>query len=926
MPRLGSSFFNAYNDQKDNLRRRRGENVEAFNSFVKMRTELGETASVSDMEKMRNNLAGGEGYFMNALPTGAMLQETNKRLIENQADERAKEQNQVLSNNSLSLSNEGKAVTNVTNEIDLVSKITSSMLSQDPNAEGGFAAIEAAFEKQGQGELFKEYADLIPSLHNSARLSAIQNQIEVTGFDALTTTQGWEANITNAPDWMKAQLSSRGENNVLKIKVAKIKAAKENVIENLSGLIDDADGDTYDLRKIVVGQLKLNLGEDYTSAIADEVMLLAAGAVGLDQNKRERAGLAQLDFDDTELLGAQGNDELMRQMAVSELAKRGVTNPREATIDTAVAQLKIEQRAAVRTDFVNKVGLATAAVGNIPEGHLKTLSDSGKVDAEVMNQLAMVFPDFDSLSDPLKAEAITLVKAALKPRASTAVNIETASDTEAVVLAIGTDAKLKQLTEGGKSKDKLENIYKRINEMRRSVGLAEMSDEDIKTEYGSTVDALLETGASARYSKEVVNIQEDSSALASQIGSSHTKTMEIIAGSISAGGDEKVGQQWAMVAQQAQLTFLPKSSSGYAAFQDMILALMENGTAPPTTAQEAMTMASQIATASGWVPASLLKQSLMAEMLNGADLIEPGTPVVDFLEDENDLIAGDIEMLAAQIRSMPRDSVTAAGELTSSALEIIDTWTKDLTTDMNSTELKPLLQGLDDGTALIHESKIRTYRDKLIEALKSAKPSGQYSFMTHLPDGGDGLFIVSSEQRYFQAITDAQQGFIPGATYKKIPNPVAGGLPSFEIVLNAPSVTENGDPIVNAGNMNTDGVRQVDPSAAPLVQDVQTLLADSDITRALSAASVGLATGDYGPGTSYIASAINYIFGSSDPSLAQRRELNVDAQEFIRTRPAKDYLLRYPQTIAILKEDPAAWFLLARDGMPPPDPTQLPPE
>ena len=198
--------------------------------------------------------------------------------------------------------------------------------------------------------------------------------------------------------------------------------------------------------------------------------------------------------------------------------------------------------------------------------------------------------------------------------------------------------------------------------------------------------------------------------------------------------------------------------------------------------------------------------------------------------------------------------------------------------------------------------------------------------MTHLPDGGDGLFIVSSEQRYFQAITDAQQGFIPGATYKKIPNPVAGGLPSFEIVLNAPSVTENGDPIVNAGNMNTDGVRQVDPSAAPLVQDVQTLLADSDITRALSAASVGLATGDYGPGTSYIASAINYIFGSSDPSLAQRRELNVDAQEFIRTRPAKDYLLRYPQTIAILKEDPAAWFLLARDGMPPPDPTQLPPE
>jgi len=49
MPRLGSNFFDSYNGQIDRLRKRRGENVEAFNSFVKLRTELGETATVDDM-------------------------------------------------------------------------------------------------------------------------------------------------------------------------------------------------------------------------------------------------------------------------------------------------------------------------------------------------------------------------------------------------------------------------------------------------------------------------------------------------------------------------------------------------------------------------------------------------------------------------------------------------------------------------------------------------------------------------------------------------------------------------------------------------------------------------------------------------------------------------------------------------------------
>ncbi len=138
MPRLGSNFFNSYNKQIDRLRTRRKENVDAFNSFVKLRTELGETATVDDMEKFKNQLGGGDSYFLNALPTSTMIAETQKRLVANQAD-----MIQTERQNALKTSDD---------ELSLTEKIVGGLVNVDISKPEGQKALQEAFVNSGQAK------------------------------------------------------------------------------------------------------------------------------------------------------------------------------------------------------------------------------------------------------------------------------------------------------------------------------------------------------------------------------------------------------------------------------------------------------------------------------------------------------------------------------------------------------------------------------------------------------------------------------------------------------------------------------------------------------------------------------------------------------------------------------------------------------
>lgn len=96
---FSSNFFDAYNTEKTNIRKRRKENAEMFEAYKDAKVADGEEVSVEELANMRNNLAGGDFYFGQALPAEAMMSEladrTNKRVRNTISDEFAQQAENV---------------------------------------------------------------------------------------------------------------------------------------------------------------------------------------------------------------------------------------------------------------------------------------------------------------------------------------------------------------------------------------------------------------------------------------------------------------------------------------------------------------------------------------------------------------------------------------------------------------------------------------------------------------------------------------------------------------------------------------------------------------------------------------------------------------------------------------------------------------
>ena len=65
---FSANFFDAYNTEKTNIRKRRKENAEMFEAYKDAKVADGEEVSVEELSNMRSNLAGGDFYFGQALP------------------------------------------------------------------------------------------------------------------------------------------------------------------------------------------------------------------------------------------------------------------------------------------------------------------------------------------------------------------------------------------------------------------------------------------------------------------------------------------------------------------------------------------------------------------------------------------------------------------------------------------------------------------------------------------------------------------------------------------------------------------------------------------------------------------------------------------------------------------------------------------
>jgi len=106
--------------------------------------------------------------------------------------------------------------------------------------------------------------------------------------------------------------------------------------------------------------------------------------------------------------------------------------------------------------------------------------------------------------------------------------------------------------------------------------------------------------------------------------------------------------------------------------------------------------------------------------------------------------------------------------------------------------------------------------------------------------------------------------------------------------------------------------REVDPNATAFMQDVQGLLRQGEIAKALSRVQVGLATGNYGPAGTPVGRVLGYF--SDDPETAAQRAAGREATQWFNDPANEQFLLENPDLIRQAAEDPISVMARARSG------------
>ena len=192
---FSANYFEQYNTARDNLRKRRKENAEMFEAYKDAKVADGEEVSVEELSNMRNNLAGGDFYFGQALPAesmlGALAERTNKRVTNKISEEFATQAENV------------EKITKVVT--DIVPRLTSI---DDYNGAAGqekiksiFAAVNPA-DPQFGNDLYDSWADRLPDMIEQARDDEV-NAFMVKNADANMYSQVQHL-TTGLPSWKKS--------------------------------------------------------------------------------------------------------------------------------------------------------------------------------------------------------------------------------------------------------------------------------------------------------------------------------------------------------------------------------------------------------------------------------------------------------------------------------------------------------------------------------------------------------------------------------------------------------------------------------------------------------------------------------------------------------------------------------------------------
>ena len=245
--RLGNAFRKGYSDAVDTSRRRRSENAELFNNYVKMNADMGAKVSAADLEGFKGSLSGGSSYFGAGLPSTDALQETSKRLGQIQSNKQT-----IAASNA-----RAKSLQSTQTAIAIAKEFSSQYMhtdfSEQPfkmkdgttrNFRGGlreYTSFKNQLEEAGiNTDLFTR-----DWFTNNAAMNQQQyalNYFQANGIDQISTLAGFEAAKVKADQpWLKTRIEGMQDIFLDKAQKSMALTARTSVMENIGVNFGDYD-------------------------------------------------------------------------------------------------------------------------------------------------------------------------------------------------------------------------------------------------------------------------------------------------------------------------------------------------------------------------------------------------------------------------------------------------------------------------------------------------------------------------------------------------------------------------------------------------------------------------------------------------------------------------------------------------------------
>lgn len=752
--RLGNAFRKGYNEAVDTSRRRRSENAELFNNFVKMNADMGAKVSTQDLANYRSALSGGNTYFGAGLPSTGALEETSKRLGQIQANKQT-----VAAGNAL-----GNVLTQLEIAKELAAPFTTTNFTDKKDEKTG-KIIKGGLKEYSQFRDSLASANIPDGMfgrgwfNNQVRLNQSEyrlNYARLNNFANLKTEDAWTAAETAAPDFLKAWVASQKTTDVSRRQLAAHENAKTLTLAAIPNLISDKRFTDVESFKTAVEAFYKN---SFTNGYAPDPSSNQLSDLLADAEEQFKSGISVLQRDaiaaveaDLSISFADKTDAEITALAKAYFARNGlgVPSPEQVTA------YRTAQEAANKPE---REQTAQEQVNNIIAGFTSSLKSGATVMSKyhsaedktkfVDDLLASTNNNYDILGADIKERhRAQILSAVTFGYEEASYQLEEKAIAEFIEFVTQRDSELSDIFKTPNVTERKELTFDLLNEYRNMHGLDKYTvtgteekgdikyDEAFEEIYrmldtrGATAHAI---NYQAQYDKTFERVAAD---ITNQRDWWTGKNVEQNLMSIAPGANDE-----AKLLRQVMLAFggtayIPEAqrTQAVAVMSQVMKDLNITSESGPVEINEAVAMAMNTMglASSSETNVNIVADRLARRSMNGTP--PPGT----LYEEYQKLAAGDITSLIKQllqknilnldVTTLPKTVKLARDELNEELEDVILSYVEGLEED----EVRWSLDGEPNLTTASDE--MNALLSELKEQITNAKPQVAPSWMTAVRD------------------------------------------------------------------------------------------------------------------------------------------------------------------------------------------------